>query len=567
MNKFEYKKLTPFKWFVLENFPFIEADFDALTEWQLFCKLGKEMNKIITSENTLGTQMENVTNAFIELQNYINNYFDNLDVQEEINNKLNEMAESGELLNLITQYLNSNALLIFNNISDLQNSNSLIIGANVKTLGYYNYLDGGGSLYKIIEKPDIITSDIIEINNDISAKLIIENGIVNVKQFGAKGNNLEDDTTYIQNAFDFCMENDYNLYFPNGIYKTTRPIGISTSLEKSKTLPTIFGEKQTGISANLANKELSGAVILYYGKGEKAIQLQNTNKQNFFVGGSIKDISILNIGDMKTDGSIGLYLEGCIDYRLYNVSCIGFNYGFYNKYGWSFDCYGLICVRNTIGIYLDDNSNACGFFGSQIHQNEINVKIVSGVNIDFEKATLEGGGTAVVITSQDNINVSPANISFKNCYLEANRRGFLIGKDENNITSDKIIDVINISNINIDSAYLDYVFEFDNTRHINISNIRYGQPKPLYTATNNTLYVEFKNLGNKFYNFIQNRNMLTNKTGTKNGFNLAPNGFMLYPYLNNLKNAGFPVEIDTTTFPRRTSIKNYSSKWNKFKYF
>ena len=46
MNKFNFNKLTPFKWFVIENFPFIEADFDTLTEWQLFCKLGKEINKI-----------------------------------------------------------------------------------------------------------------------------------------------------------------------------------------------------------------------------------------------------------------------------------------------------------------------------------------------------------------------------------------------------------------------------------------------------------------------------------------------------------------------------------------
>lgn len=103
MNKFEYKNLTPFKWFVLENFPFIEADFDALTEWQLFCKLGKEMNKIITSENTLGTQVESVTNAFIELQNYVNNYFNNLDIQEEINTKLNEMTEDGTLAKIINE--------------------------------------------------------------------------------------------------------------------------------------------------------------------------------------------------------------------------------------------------------------------------------------------------------------------------------------------------------------------------------------------------------------------------------------------------------------------------------
>lgn len=123
MNKFEYKNLTPFKWFVLENFPFIEADFDALTEWQLFCKLGKEMNKIINSENTLGTQVENVTNAFIELQNFVNNYFDNLDVQEEVNNKLNDMAEDGTLANIINQEIFGN---INNDLTILKNENERI---------------------------------------------------------------------------------------------------------------------------------------------------------------------------------------------------------------------------------------------------------------------------------------------------------------------------------------------------------------------------------------------------------------------------------------------------------
>lgn len=97
MNKFEYKNLTPFKWFVLENFPFIEADFDALTEWQLFCKLGKEMNKIINNENALGTQVENVTNAFIELKNYVNNYFDSLDIQEEVNKKIDVLINEGKI--------------------------------------------------------------------------------------------------------------------------------------------------------------------------------------------------------------------------------------------------------------------------------------------------------------------------------------------------------------------------------------------------------------------------------------------------------------------------------------
>ena len=105
MNKnYDYKRLTPFKWFVLQNFPFIDEDFDAITNYQLFCKLGEEINKIIDSQNIVGEQAETLTNAFIELQNYVNDYFKNLDVQDEINNKLNEMAEDGTLANIIENY-------------------------------------------------------------------------------------------------------------------------------------------------------------------------------------------------------------------------------------------------------------------------------------------------------------------------------------------------------------------------------------------------------------------------------------------------------------------------------
>ena len=49
--------------------------------------------------------VNNNADALEELQNYVSHYFDNLDVQEEINNKLDEMAEDGSLTALIKSYV------------------------------------------------------------------------------------------------------------------------------------------------------------------------------------------------------------------------------------------------------------------------------------------------------------------------------------------------------------------------------------------------------------------------------------------------------------------------------
>ena len=174
---YDYKYLTPFKWFILENFPFIEADFDALTNWQLFCKLGKEMNKIIDSTNLTGEQVENLTNAFNELKNYVDTYFENLDVQDEIDNKLDEMVEDGTLTAIIQAYLEIASILAYDNLESLKNADNLINGSFVKTYGTLSYNDGLGNFYKIREKSleDIIDNiNIIELTNynNLVAELI-----------------------------------------------------------------------------------------------------------------------------------------------------------------------------------------------------------------------------------------------------------------------------------------------------------------------------------------------------------------------------------------------------------
>lgn len=217
MNKFEFKNLTPFKWFVLENFPFIEADFDALTEWQLFCKLGKEMNKIINSENTVGTQMENVTNAFIELQNYVTNYFDNLDVQDEINNKLNEMVESGELQQILENILKHK--IIFENVSSINWDN--ITSGDVVHLSYM-YIKND------INGIDFLATNVQMLSCDLTnGKIFLTplNNLDNPVTWGARidGNTISN--IPIQNCISY--NKGKKIKFTTGIYAINETIEIS----------------------------------------------------------------------------------------------------------------------------------------------------------------------------------------------------------------------------------------------------------------------------------------------------------------------------------------------------
>ena len=141
-ENYDYKKIPPFKWFVLQNFPFIEADFDAITNYQLLCKIVEYLNTTINSVNELGTTVESFTD-------FITNYFNNLDVQEEINNKLDDMVESGELQAIITQYLQVSGVLAYNTLNDLKNASNLIDGSIAMTFGKTTYNDGQGAFYKI----------------------------------------------------------------------------------------------------------------------------------------------------------------------------------------------------------------------------------------------------------------------------------------------------------------------------------------------------------------------------------------------------------------------------------
>ena len=62
------------------------------------------------------------------------------------------MAEGGELTELISQYLETQAIIGFNNVSSLSNAENLANGSFARTYGKLTYNDGKGAFYKIRER-------------------------------------------------------------------------------------------------------------------------------------------------------------------------------------------------------------------------------------------------------------------------------------------------------------------------------------------------------------------------------------------------------------------------------
>lgn len=168
MNK-EIEKIKPSGIFTNYIYKAIPLAFDeSMSYYETLCGI---LSILKTQEEVIN----NNADLLAELEIYVKNYFDNLDVQEEINNKLDEMVEDGTLQEIITQYLQINGVLGFNTVNDLVNATNIIDGSICKTLGLNSYNDGKGEFYKIrtITSGDIVDGiNIIALN--ISNTLIAE---------------------------------------------------------------------------------------------------------------------------------------------------------------------------------------------------------------------------------------------------------------------------------------------------------------------------------------------------------------------------------------------------------
>ena len=209
--------LPPFKAWLASNIPAVYDN--TMTYYEELVALIKYLQDIVVpAVNDNASAVTIISNAVEQLQSYVENYFANLDVQEEINNKLDQMAEDGTLQEIIATYLDANVTWTYLNVAEMKAATNLTNGSRARTLGYYAPNDGGDGLYYITNEENLVEDNgsIIELTNGCFAKLVTEDNNVNVKQFGAKGDGTTDDSEAVRNALKFNGNEQSSVSFVKG---------------------------------------------------------------------------------------------------------------------------------------------------------------------------------------------------------------------------------------------------------------------------------------------------------------------------------------------------------------
>lgn len=213
--------LPPFVRFCTASVPMVFDD--SLSYYECLCALCNFIQKNVVDV------INNNAEILAALEEYVKHYFDNLDVQEEINNKLDAMAEAGTLTDIITDYLNLKSELAYDTVADMKSATNLVDGCFVETYGYYAVGDGGGAKYKITDTENSSAKQ-EQLDSGLYAELVTGK-VLNVNAFGCYGDGTHDDTTALQAAVDFAITNGLDLK-GDGNYRVTDTITFDQSYGK-----------------------------------------------------------------------------------------------------------------------------------------------------------------------------------------------------------------------------------------------------------------------------------------------------------------------------------------------
>ena len=392
-------------------------------------------DEVIPVVNANGEAVEELQGLYTQLQEYVNNYFDNLDVQEEINNKLDEMAESGQLTDIIAQYLGLAGMITFNNVAEMKAAENLVNGSKCCTLGYYEVNDGGQAFYKVRNVTNEDEEDdmfIIALQDEsLVAELIISDEI-NIKQIGAKIDGITDDTTTLQSALDHCSK----IFIPSGTCLISQPLEINSNTK-------LYGIKDSSIIKAISTFEEHSFKCLL--KNKNSVQdLSETHNDSII----IENLKFDNNGKTNagTDGLI--QFRGVTNSSIKNVDM--------NVQG--NNCWGIILFSANQNITIDnininntseDNSlGGCLWIRSGLNYNDTITRKTFGINVTNSNFTSTAKDE--IISISDGVAGGWTEANLNNCTLYGKATttysSYLLVVNAINNTS---IVKVNINNLNL----------------------------------------------------------------------------------------------------------------------
>ena len=304
---------SPFRRFVTTIGVFPTAFTDAMTYYECLAYLVKYIEEtVIPAVNDNAEALTELQTLFIQLKSFVENYFANLDVQEEINNKLDQMVEDGTFEDLF----------------------SLMYPVKTEETGVTDAFLPYGDVRRYGAKCDGETDDTTALNNAITSALALN---IPVKLHGK---------IYVSetiNTHGATLEGDVKptasgAYYPDGIgYNYAKNVDAGALITFADYINTI--PNGTCIISDIANPIISTD----YDKGFKL--------KNFGVYGWLRNTSQVGVEVETEEGAT--YYQGHHEFTNFSV----FNTGLHGIHLHSIETTVVdnvtIELTNSYGIYIE----------------------------------------------------------------------------------------------------------------------------------------------------------------------------------------------------------------------
>lgn len=108
---------------------------NSLSYYEVLCKVverlneeQEQINEIVNEEERLENEVVNVKNKIAKLEEYVENYFDNLDVSEEVESVLNKMYKNGDFNTIFAEVVGVYSTPVFvDRMNDMKDTKRIYV--------------------------------------------------------------------------------------------------------------------------------------------------------------------------------------------------------------------------------------------------------------------------------------------------------------------------------------------------------------------------------------------------------------------------------------------------------